>query len=203
MPGVDVVVLAGGGSTRMGSDKATLVVDGRPLLGHVLDGLRALPAGTIGRVVVVGPESLPLPVGVVRTMEDPPGGGPAAAVLAGLDALSACPSGLADEDLVLVCTCDAPGSAAVAAGLVAAARSSSGDGVVALANGRGQHLLAVYRTGALRRASREASSRGESPHGMPVRHLVGGLDLQAIPVADHAAADLDDPDALRRWRAEG
>ena len=79
-PAVDLVVLAGGRGERLGgADKAALLVDGRTLLERVLE----VDLG--GRVVVVG--DTPVPDGVHRTLEDPPGGGPVAGIAAGLDLL--------------------------------------------------------------------------------------------------------------------
>jgi molybdenum cofactor cytidylyltransferase len=49
---VAAVVLAAGASTRFGSPKALAVLDGRPLLEHVLDGVRE--AGIDDIVVVLG-----------------------------------------------------------------------------------------------------------------------------------------------------
>ena len=67
-------MLTGGGSTRLGQDKATVVVAGRRMIDRVLD---QIPADV--PVVVVGPDP-----GVQRsvqvTREDPPGGGPVAAI---------------------------------------------------------------------------------------------------------------------------
>lgn len=74
------VVLSGGASRRMGGPipKPLLLLKGRPLLHHVLD---ALPPGT--PTVVVG-HTTALPEGAVAVTEDPPGGGPAHALAAGL-----------------------------------------------------------------------------------------------------------------------
>ncbi|ANS79642.1 Molybdopterin-guanine dinucleotide biosynthesis protein MobA [Serinicoccus hydrothermalis] len=83
-PPVDLVVLAGGRGSRLGGrDKAAIVVGGRTLLARIL----ATDLG--GRVVVVG--ETPVPEGVRRTVEDPPGGGPVAGIGAGLDALARMP----------------------------------------------------------------------------------------------------------------
>lgn len=76
--GLAVIVLAGGESRRFGSDKLVARLDDRTLLEHALDGI---PVGT--PIAVVGPER-PLSRAVVFLREDPPGGGPAAGLMAGL-----------------------------------------------------------------------------------------------------------------------
>lgn len=106
---VDVVVLAGGTGRRLGgASKPDVVARGARLLDHVLTGLAALsgpsrsscPAGSAGRVgrsgpsgagaprpgrvVVVAPERVALPPGVLRALEDPPLGGPVAGIAAGV-----------------------------------------------------------------------------------------------------------------------
>ena len=76
-----VVVLAGGESRRFGTDKLAADLGGRTLLDATLASVPAeLP------VVVVGPERpVRRPVRFVR--EEPAGGGPAAALVAGLSAV--------------------------------------------------------------------------------------------------------------------
>src|SRR5215813_5947123 len=68
------VVLAGGGSRRMGQPKAALLIDGEPLLQRVVGRLQAtLP----GRTLVVGsPELAPLVPGVEVIGDRRPGAGP-------------------------------------------------------------------------------------------------------------------------------
>ena len=78
MPGPWVVVLAGGGSRRFGRDKLEADLDGRRLLDVTL---ASVPHGL--PVVVVGP-ARPVDRDVTFVREDPPGGGPAAALVAGL-----------------------------------------------------------------------------------------------------------------------
>ena len=65
------MVLAGGRGSRLGGvDKASVVVDGRTLLDHVLDAVALAEL-----IVVVGPRKADVP-GVTWAREDPPGGGP-------------------------------------------------------------------------------------------------------------------------------
>ncbi|MGD8199244.1 NTP transferase domain-containing protein [Ornithinimicrobium sp. W1679] len=106
MPIVDLLVLAGGRGSRLGGrDKGALVVEGRPLLDRVLSAAPVLG----GRVVVVGRG--PVPEGVLRTLEDPPDGGPVAGIAAGLAALGT------GSDWVAVVAVDQPGAAPAVAAL--------------------------------------------------------------------------------------
>ncbi|MBB2922821.1 NTP transferase domain-containing protein [Cellulomonas cellasea] len=84
----DALVLAGGRARRLGGvSKPDVVVSGRRLLAHVLDAAEAGPGGGARRIVVVAPGSVAVPGGVLRTLEDPPDGGPVAGIAAGLAAL--------------------------------------------------------------------------------------------------------------------
>ncbi|MFG3347695.1 DUF6457 domain-containing protein [Streptomyces sp. NPDC048018] len=79
----DAIVLAGGAARRLGgADKPGVRVGGRPLLDRVLAGCR-----DAGRTVVVAePRATARPVEWTR--EEPPGGGPVAALAAGLGRLA-------------------------------------------------------------------------------------------------------------------
>ncbi|MCS7308623.1 MAG: molybdenum cofactor guanylyltransferase [Armatimonadetes bacterium] len=90
------VVLAGGGSRRMGRDKALLDWQGRPLLEHVLLRLRPV----FEQVAVVGgrPEWVSLPE-VLWIPDDQPGAGAAAAILTALRRR---------QQPCFVCACDMP-----------------------------------------------------------------------------------------------
>ena len=91
------MVLAGGASQRFPPDKLAQLVEGEPLLDRALASL----PDDFG-VVVVGPvRRVPRPV--IFTSEHPPGGGPAAAMIAGLR------RALADSaDVIVVLPADAP-----------------------------------------------------------------------------------------------
>jgi molybdopterin-guanine dinucleotide biosynthesis protein A len=178
------IVLAGGRGRRLGGlDKPGLRTGARTLLQVALDALGAVP------VVVVGPLR-DVPVGVVLTREDPPGGGPAAAVVAGLAAL---PDDLPADAAVAVLAADLPAIDAAAIGRLCA--SLTGDGALLVdGQGRPQWLIGVWRHGALR----TAAARRPDWHGSPVRELFG--PLRAAEVGGHEAAtvDVDTPEDLRR-----
>ena len=76
------VVLAGGRSSRMGTDKALLDWHGVPLVVHVVEAVRA---AVDGPVVVVGAPGQDLPVPFVADPE--PYGGPVVGLRVGLEAV--------------------------------------------------------------------------------------------------------------------
>lgn len=86
---LSAIVVAGGRSSRLdGSPKALMRrPGGRELVHEATAALLelGLPAQ---RIVVVGPQDLPLPAGVLRTREEPPFSGPASALAAGASALA-------------------------------------------------------------------------------------------------------------------
>lgn len=198
----DVLVLAGGGGTRLGGvDKARLEVAGRPLLARLLEGLT--PAR---QVVVVGDTAVP--EGVLRTVEDPPGGGPVAGIVAGLGALARTSDEgtaprLTDADRgpaawTLVIAVDQPAAAEAAPDLLTAARTA-GPEIELLcphdATGHPQWLLAAYRTEALLRA---LAPHG-SGHGVSVRRLVADLRTGGVTTAH--VGDIDTWEDHAAWQA--
>src|SRR5688500_9642629 len=94
---VAAVVLAGGESRRFGTDKLAAVVDGLPLLDRAVE-----PLPDEVTLIIAGPERpLRRPATFVR--EDPVGGGPAAALVAGLRRALQTP-----VDAIIVFPADAP-----------------------------------------------------------------------------------------------
>ena len=133
------LVLSGGSSRRLGRDKTAEQVGGRTLLGRVIDALTGTP--TVGRIVVVGPAGDETADTIVR--ERPPGGGPVAALVAGLAE--------ADTAEVIVVAGDLP--FLTPAAFAQLRRARHGDVAVAVdENGRDQYLLAVWSTAALQTA---------------------------------------------------
>ncbi|WP_030543618.1 DUF6457 domain-containing protein [Streptomyces albus] len=214
----DAVVLAGGAAKRLGgADKPGLRVGGRPLLDRVLSAC-ADAAGT----VVVGSRR-PTVRPVRWTFEQPPGGGPLAALNAGVRlvdapvvlALSAdLPFLTADTVRALLTALDAPDAdtdadagEGAATGRPENADRPPGparpDGVLLTdADGRDQPLVAVYRTEPLRRElALIAAEHGGLAH-LPLRLLTAGLSLRRLPAPDPAAAfDCDTWDHLAAARA--
>ena len=117
------VVVAGGASRRLNHVPTASLSDGtNTLLGCALEAVAAASPR-----VVVGPESLPLPSGVLRTREDPPFSGPAAAIHAGLECIAAdCErSQVPLPDWCLILGVDTPRIAPAVQQLIAAARAAA------------------------------------------------------------------------------
>ena len=183
----DVIVLAGGAGIRLGgTDKAAVSVGGRPMLAHVLDAV----AGA-RRIVVVAPPTVET-FGVDRVQENPPFGGPAAGLAAGLTHLGD------DGDVaVMALACDLPMAGSVVADLRAALAQDDRADVAMLVDveGRRQSLLAVYRRPSLRRAVDRLVASG-GMNGASMRHLVEAMTLVEVPDPTGAARDGDTWEAV-------
>jgi molybdopterin-guanine dinucleotide biosynthesis protein A len=138
LPPYAAVVLAGGRAARLGGrPKPQLEVGGRTMLAAVL----AAVADAAPRIVVGPPQ--PVPAGVLVVREEPPRGGPVAALRAGLAHVP--------TEVVAVLAGDLP--FLTAAVLRALRERLTGDGVLVVDDtGRDQLLLGVWRTAALRAA---------------------------------------------------
>ncbi|MBA2338228.1 MAG: GNAT family N-acetyltransferase [Acidimicrobiia bacterium] len=151
------VVLAGGAATRMGADKPTLDLAGRPLLEHVTAAAAASP---VDRVVVAGRL-----VDGVDSVLDPPGvAGPAAGLLA---VLRRWPG----HDVVLV-GADQPW---VDAALLGRLLGLPGDAVVPVA-GRRQATCAIYRHACYPVLERLAAADPNPP----LQRLLDGVDTTEV-----------------------
>ncbi|GGD12178.1 molybdenum cofactor guanylyltransferase [Nocardioides daphniae] len=179
LPAFGAVVLTGGTGVRMGGvDKAGVVLHGRTLLDHALAAVEeAADVVIVGAPVAGRPE--------VRTArEEPAGGGPAAGLLAGRDALGATGAtewlvGLA-VDMPLV-------TPATVRRLLAAATEGDRDGAVLVdGDGRRQLCLAL-------RTARLDDVRPSDAHGLGLFRLLAGLDLAAVVAEGDEASDLDTP----------
>ena len=211
----DALVVAGGRATRLGGiDKTALVWRGHSLL----DGVLAATTGS-ERTCVVGSDA-DLPADVLRAVEQPRWGGPAAAMVAGLDALARESGGIttgtdsAGPDWIVVLAGDlvhadhaVPYLLAELHRLVASPQAGAPqgtpagtaahrrvDGVISVdAGGRRQPLLAVYR-----RAALESSALLRPADNLSVMSLIGPLNLVELRLPDALGDDVDTPaDAAR------
>ncbi len=198
------IVLAGGRARRLGGrDKAALRLRGETLLARTL---RAVP-GT--PVVVVGPPTVTVPRGVLRVSEDPPAGGPAAGVVAGLraditqhhgaDADARQPSEgqplEAQSGAIAVLAVDQPGVDTGTVTRLLRALSAHDSGAVVVADDRRQYTIGVFAAAALhdRAASRP------SWHGAALRELLDPLVSTEVTARPAEARDVDEPADWQYW----
>lgn len=185
------VVLAGGAARRFGGDKLAAEIDGRPLLEHALDGLP-----TDAAVALVGPPRfVGRPVAVLA--EEPPGGGPAAGLVAGLTWALAL-----DPVAIVTLPGDAPAGGRAAERLLAELDRSGVDAVVGVdETGRDQVLQLALRPVAARRLIELAGpDRGRD---QSVRGLVARLDPARLPLVAELSRDIDTVDQLAHFRNLG
>ncbi|MCM9080699.1 MULTISPECIES: NTP transferase domain-containing protein [Streptomyces] len=183
----DAIVLAGGAARRLGgADKPALSVGGRTLLDRVLD---ACPDART-TVVVGGRRATTRPVHWTR--EDPPGGGPVAALDAGLRRTTA--------ELVLVLSADLPFLDRETVGALLDAPGADG-AMLRDADGRDQPLVAAYRAEPLRREIALLAAEHGTLTGLPLRALTAELDLARVSSRPLASFDCDTWDDLAAARA--
>jgi molybdopterin-guanine dinucleotide biosynthesis protein A len=98
------IVLAGGASTRFGSDKLLADLDGRPLLDHSLEAVAAI-ANPVILVIAPDAPAPPIPAGLTRQVslmrDGIAHGGPLAGLAAGLAALAAIDRGFDGPAIVV------------------------------------------------------------------------------------------------------
>lgn len=181
----DAIVLAGGRSSRLGGvDKAALRAGQRTLLQLTLDAV-----SSADRVLVVGDRSWAAAgERTVVVLEDPPGGGPAAAIGAGLDGVTA--------GVTVVLACDMPRVGEVVPVLLEALEGAgaSVQSVVARDGDRTQYLAAAHRTSSLRdRSTALAPLAGRS-----VRQLYADLAVVMVDVPPGSTHDIDTWDDAAR-----
>lgn len=166
----------------MGADKATLVVEGRPMAVRVADALweaRCHPVvcqgGDVAALTGYGLDARP---------DSEPGGGPAAAIRDGLSAV-------ATDAVVAACDLIDLDGATVRALLAAGDEHPAADVVVASAEGR-RHLLGYWRSRAVP-ALTAALEDGESSY----LGVLDRLDVVDLDVDGRAVRNVNRPNDLR------
>ena len=171
---IEAAVLCGGGSTRMGRDKATLPYRGEPLALRVAQALGACFA----RVRLVG-KAGELPELGLETIVDR---SPERAALVGVHAaLAAC-----QASAVFVAACDLPDvDPRLVLALAALAPTDGGADVVAPLGPRGpEPLLAIYRPRLLPEVERRIAAREFALHA-----LLGAAKCLFVPERELRALD--------------
>ncbi|MFB6813264.1 NTP transferase domain-containing protein [Streptomyces sp. NPDC056347] len=180
MTAYDAIVLAGGAAKRLGgADKPGIRVGGRALLDRVL----AACADASTTVVVGGRRPTVRPV--TWAYEEPRGGGPLAALDAGVRRTTA--------DRFLVLSADLPflGPGTVGA-LLSAVREERWEGALCVdRQGRDQPLVAVYRAEPLRRELALLAAEHGGLSGLPLRLLTSEMDLARVELDPLASFDCD------------
>jgi molybdopterin-guanine dinucleotide biosynthesis protein A len=186
MIGFAAVVLAGGAGRRLGGvDKPGLRVGAFTLLDRAL-----FATGPAKPIVAVGPHR-PTERAVEWRREEPAGGGPVAALAAGLADLPA------DIDVVVLAADLAGIGPDTVTGLrFALARRPDADGALLVDDeGHRQWLTGVWRINALRAAL------PAQPGGAALRAVLGGLTVVEVPARGGEAFDVDTQDDLDEARS--
>jgi molybdopterin-guanine dinucleotide biosynthesis protein A len=182
------VVLAGGRGRRLGGvDKPGLTVGGRTLLDGVLAACRGAEP-----MVVVGPWR-PTATAVRWEREEPPHGGPLAALAAGLRAVPP------EVGVTALLAADLPNLGPHTLGRLRAALRESTDGAVLVDEaGRPQWLCGVWRTVMLRAALDTAGELTDRP----LRAVLATLAAVRVAAEGAEAFDVDTTADLRALRSE-
>ena len=178
-------MLAGGRARRLGgAAKPQLTIAGRSLLDHVIAAV-----ATADRIVVVGPEQ-PVERRVLFCREQPPGGGPVAAIAAGL--------GRTTADVLVLLAADLPFVAPAVVRLLDAL-PPAGAAVLADGSGRPNYLAAAWRRASLAAA---LDALGD-PAGASARALTELAHVVLVPDEGGWGRDCDTWEDLAQARADG
>lgn len=186
MTAMSGVVLCGGGSRRMGVDKALLEIEGEPLVARA-----ARLLSEVAEPVVLAPGKagrLGRDLGYLEVEDDVPGAGPLGGLAA---ALAASP-----HPLVAALAVDMPFACPALFGLLASLHDSE-DAVVPVTSSGLEPLHAVYSTACLDsvRAALEAKRFG-------LRSWLRSLVVREVPEAEWRTVDPDGRFALNVNRME-
>jgi len=176
--------LTGGRSTRFGSDKSQARLGKNSLIEELL---ATLPQDI--EIIIVGPQLQNASRAARYTHEDPLGGGPVAAIHAGLD--------LVDTEFVAVIATDIPFANSILAELTKNFPISVDATIPLDKEGVRQTLCALYRVDSLRQAITNIGN----PENQSMRALCDLLkvnELQLEPQLERNLIDIDTPSDLEQ-----
>lgn len=191
------IILAGGRSTRFGSDKAFALFHGEPLLQHAVNGLSSLA----NEILLVTSADTVLPeVGSIRPLrlviDEIPDAGPLAGIQAGLAATTA--------EVAIITAVDIPG---ISPDLLAWMRDRIGkyDAVVPVEQGRTHLFPAILRRAAALEASLRLLHQGERRARLLFdaleTDLVDGEELRELDPALLSLRNVNTPAELEELEA--
>ncbi|MBI5947210.1 MAG: molybdenum cofactor guanylyltransferase [Chloroflexi bacterium] len=176
--GLSAIVLAGGRSTRFGSDKASALIDGRPMLHRVVEAVAAVCDEVVVVAATGGAGSLPpYPLPLVVVEDRVQGSGPLAGLVEGMR--------VARGSLCFATSCDAP---LLRPGLVRLLAGQIGEADICCprVHGRLQPLAAVYRRATCLPVFERNLAEGRLP-------LLAAYDHLRVVEVDEAASRTVDP----------
>lgn len=162
------VILAGGRSSRMGTDKALLDWGGRPLIAAVADSLTAW----FECVVVIAAQAYPF-LDLPQALDETPGLGPLGGLEAGLAA--------ARHPLAFVCACDMPFLQERFVRHLVEQGAGPYDAIVPMVRGRYEPLCAVYSTRTLPTVRAMLAARD-----LKLQTLLERIRVRAVPESEWA-----------------
>lgn len=183
------MVLTGGRSSRMGADKASLIVGDKALVRYSINAL--VDAGA-SRVLVVGNWPSGLGAADVDVIADRfPDQGPLGGIVTAFKATSA--------PMLVVLPCDVPGVDAAFVRAMTSALDSEpdSDAAVPVAEGHRQAVTVAFR----RRAERAVTNVFESG-ARSAQAALDSISVVEISVGDSPLADLNDPEQLSSFTGE-
>lgn len=181
---LSAMILTGGASRRFGSDKSQALIGQLSLIENLLT---TLPSEM--EIVIVGPQLQETSRAVKYTQENPLGGGPVAAIHAGLE--------LIETEFVAVIATDMPFASQILKVLIDNFPDTEDATIPLDSHEIRQPLCALYRTDSLSRVI----SQLESAQGQSVRRLVELLvvkELSLEPNLRRILLDVDTPSDLKR-----
>ena len=182
-----MIVLAGGTGERLGGrSKPDLLIAGDRLISWTLSFLPKVPT------VVVAPEEVEVPEKIFLTMEEPPGSGPAAGIVAGWHRL-ADSFVFSPSDIIGVCPVDAPlsGFALRQLGRQLQEMNEDESGKEKILLGQvgevTQYVLGAFTVRALTEMAQS------NPLNRSVRGLLGEIGFATREISANYARDVDTP----------
>lgn len=178
-----VMILAGGTGRRLGGvSKPDVRIGGRRLIDLCIDNLPPCR-----HIVAIAPDSVEVPDGVWRVVEDPPLSGPAAGVAAGWKKAASL-EGLHEGALVALVPTDAPLAGKALPALQKALLTGDAGCALAFAHGFAQRTIAVFRARALEAMTRDGCLN------MSLRRALERIDVVEVPVEPALVMDVDTPE---------